>query len=197
MSISDSHASHQYCALIEQSIDAGALLQHYALEDGFHKPEFNKNKTIREQRISLLSDMYYNALEGARTLDQGAGMRNLEKMFYQVAPQTVFTIRKPILVLKVLRTDPRAQALHADIINKPKGLRENIYSITHKHLEKNKDKSYAHSLVAQKMLGFLKFQCPSMIRQKRMQNFCRHMRKMIAHPDTEKIGRMLSYTPDM
>lgn len=197
MSIFDTAASREYDALTEQSINAGSILNEYSLEGSRFEPAFHKNETIREQRISLLSDIYYNALEGARGMDQGEGMSHLEKLFYHVVPQTVFTIRKPASVLKALRTDPRMEKLHADIINKPKGLRENLYSLTHKHLEKNKDKSYAASKPAQTLVEFLKNQCPSIKRQKRMDAFCKNMRHMMSQGDSVTITFMMIHSFDL
>lgn len=176
MEFFNSPAQKHHNQMEKEIANIGTRLLNYATDGVIKSPAIYFNETISQQRAHLLSDMYYYALEGARGIDQGAGMRQFEKIFYLIALPTVFTMKNSSLFLEAIHANERVKSLNTrEIIHNPKGLRENLYSMMHDHLEKNKDKPYAKSQTAQKLLDFFKNQCPSIKRQKRMYLFCKNL----------------------
>jgi hypothetical protein len=169
---------------LSETYNKVALLQNYHAQS---LSGTNLSDTINEQRVNILSDLYYDALEEARGLDQGKGMTHFERTFKFGALLVLVEENKADHIIKTIQQDSRQDLIHNDIVNNPKGIREHLYSLTHKHMTDNKDKKYTQSSEAQSLLGFLRNQCPSMIRKKRMDNYSNQIVSDNYIPSTLKI----------
>jgi hypothetical protein len=167
-----------YTEKLTSSLHMVEKLKYYADKTPMCDKTLN-NPVIEEQRISHCTDMYYDSLDHARGVDRSvfAKNRGIELAFTVGFLTTYSTINQPDKIIAAIETDPRRDRIENDILEKPQTIREYLYSTAHKHITQNQDKAYAQSQKARKLLEFLRNQCPSIIRQKRIDQYCDQTRK--------------------